>query len=326
MAELQSQTLNNVMLTTYVANAEQVARFVNDSVEELSGSMPDMNKLGISYVSTEDEKKIRLSYDGDEIGGIDASEFVKDGMVSSVSYDEESHVLTIKWNADAGRPDEKIGLSGLADAQYVDDSCEALSSGLTGWVDGQGYLTEHQQLRPVYGGNGQKFGAWSLTIDGEPDTSSYEVLWNGESGYVVWRNYGTEDEANVSSPKGDLDSTTITWTESVDAAYNITATRTENPIIGYTLGDQTDKRLASVNALVTLSSGLTGWVDGRGYLVPEDVKISYDGEERRIVLSSGDAVTSIGCDDFIKDGMISDVYYDEGSHMLSITSKRYSSS
>ena len=69
---------------------------------------------------------------------------------------------------------------------------------------------------------------------------------------------------------------------------------------------------------VALSGALTGWVDGRGYLVPEDVKISYDGEERHIVLSSRNAVTSIDCGNFIKDGMISDVYYDEGSHTLSI--------
>ena len=203
MAELQSQILNNVMLTTYVANADQVARFVNDSVEEIQNGMPDMEKLGISYVSTENEKKILLSYDGAEIGSLDASEFVKDGMVSSVSYDEESRVLAIRWNADAGRPDEEIRLSGLADA----------------YTAGEG-----------------------LSLD------------NGE--------------------------------------FSLTARIPEN---------------------------VSELSNDAGYLVPENVKISYDGEERRIVLSSGNAVTSIDCGDFVKDGMISAVSYDEATHVLTIT-------
>lgn len=69
---------------------------------------------------------------------------------------------------------------------------------------------------------------------------------------------------------------------------------------------------------IALSGTLTGWVEDQGYLVPEDVEISYDSGSRKILLASKGNVTSVDCDDFIKDGMISDVYYDEGSHTLSI--------
>ena len=113
MAELQSQILNNVMLTTRVSNTEQIAQFVEDSIREMAGEVPDMSKLDLAYQSTEEEKKISLSYDGRELGSIDASDFVKDGMISDVSYDEGTHVLTITWNSDGGGKITEINLSGL---------------------------------------------------------------------------------------------------------------------------------------------------------------------------------------------------------------------
>ena len=39
MAELQSQVLNDITLTTSIADADQVKEFVNDSVQELSGKI-----------------------------------------------------------------------------------------------------------------------------------------------------------------------------------------------------------------------------------------------------------------------------------------------
>lgn len=141
-----------------------------------------MSKLGLTYRSTEEEKKIALSYDGTEIGSIDASDFVKDGMISAVSYDEGTHILSILWNSDGDSKVTEINLSGLIDtytagegltcdkgvfsltaeipsktsdlendagfatSSYVDSSCSDLSSTLTGWIDEQGYLTEHQSL------------------------------------------------------------------------------------------------------------------------------------------------------------------------------------
>ena len=67
-----------------------------------------------------------------------------------------------------------------------------------------------------------------------------------------------------------------------------------------------------------LSSDLTGWVEGKGYLSPEDVSISYDESSNNILLASRNSVTSVDCAGFIKDGMISDVVYDENSRVISI--------
>lgn len=42
--------------------------------------------------------------------------------------------------------EDKQPIGDYATSAYIDGSCEALSSGLTGWVDSQGYLTEHQDI------------------------------------------------------------------------------------------------------------------------------------------------------------------------------------
>ena len=47
MAELQSQVLNNIALTTLIADADQVKEFVDDNIRELSGKIG--NKLSAGY-------------------------------------------------------------------------------------------------------------------------------------------------------------------------------------------------------------------------------------------------------------------------------------
>ena len=52
---------------------------------------------------------------GAEIAKIDASEFIKDGMVQSVSFDPDSKKLTITFNTDAGAEPIEVDLTSLVD-------------------------------------------------------------------------------------------------------------------------------------------------------------------------------------------------------------------
>lgn len=75
----------------------------------------EKSKIGLKYDST--EKKIYIGAEGVTGYGtsIDASDFIKDGMISSVSYDKNTHKLTITWNTSAGHDETVIDLSGLVD-------------------------------------------------------------------------------------------------------------------------------------------------------------------------------------------------------------------
>ena len=117
------------------------------------------------------------------------------------------------------------------------------------------FLREHQQLQPIYGGNGQKFtGDWKFyrVVGDNPDVGGVDVTsqvhnktpvytegyWyiddcviDGDTMTSTVGEYGADAEVlyyeAVSDPAG----------ESVSLTYK--AVRAKNPIIGYVLGDQT---------------------------------------------------------------------------------------
>lgn len=69
-------------------------------------------KYGIEYDA--DNKKIKL-VEGGLTTEIDASDFIKDGMLSSVVADQDNNKLTFYWNTAAGIETTEIALSSIAD-------------------------------------------------------------------------------------------------------------------------------------------------------------------------------------------------------------------
>lgn len=70
--------------------------------------------LSMDYDST--AKKIYLKGLNDEVlGTVDATDFIKDGMVDSVVYDNTTHEATITFNTASGKNPIKVGLTGLVD-------------------------------------------------------------------------------------------------------------------------------------------------------------------------------------------------------------------
>jgi hypothetical protein len=100
--------------------------------------------------------------------------------------------------------------------------------------------TADATLTPVYGGNGEKFSVWSFSGSGVDPSVSYSVYISenesSSTGYVATL---SDDIYNLED--AEVQNEDVRQIEFVD--YNIIATRTENPILGYTLGDQTDKPL-----------------------------------------------------------------------------------
>lgn len=70
--------------------------------------------LGLTYDST--AKSIKLTgIGGAEIASIDASDFIKDGMVDNVSFAQDTKMLTITFNTSAGKEAIDVDLSALVD-------------------------------------------------------------------------------------------------------------------------------------------------------------------------------------------------------------------
>lgn len=68
--------------------------------------------VALAYDS--DNKKIKLTgKDGADLGSVDATPFIKDGMLNDVSYDVDTNTLTFKWNTDAGISEDTVVLSDI---------------------------------------------------------------------------------------------------------------------------------------------------------------------------------------------------------------------
>ena len=121
---------------------------------------------GAQYVSA-DQEIIFTDKSGTTVATIDASDFIKDGMVSNVEIVNGN--LVISFNTDAGKENITIPLTDIFNpANYytkteIDNkgylntvqTQSLIDSSLSGyateqWVEGKGYLTQHQSLDNYY--------------------------------------------------------------------------------------------------------------------------------------------------------------------------------
>lgn len=69
---------------------------------------------------------------GDEVASVNATKFVKDGMLDKAEYNKESKVLTLTWNTDAGKEATEIELNDLIDtytgSEHIDVSTDGVIS------------------------------------------------------------------------------------------------------------------------------------------------------------------------------------------------------
>lgn len=85
----------------------------NDSVLALDGTNLT-STIGLSYDS--ENKKIKLTGIGNaEIASIDASDFIKDGMLDTARFDPETKEITLTFNTASGKDPIKINVSSLVD-------------------------------------------------------------------------------------------------------------------------------------------------------------------------------------------------------------------
>lgn len=68
----------------------------------------------VSMSYDEDAKAIKLyGKDNAELGSVDATPFIKDGMLHDVAYDADTNTLTFTWNTDAGTTSDTVVLSDI---------------------------------------------------------------------------------------------------------------------------------------------------------------------------------------------------------------------
>ena len=93
-----------------------VIQLVIDETDKVLSQSEDGLKANVelAYGDKDGKKHIILKgKDGEELSAIDATDFIKDGMIDSVEM--KDNVLTITWNTDAGKEATTIDFSGYID-------------------------------------------------------------------------------------------------------------------------------------------------------------------------------------------------------------------
>ena len=77
------------------------------------------------------------------VASMDLSKFAVDGMVNSVSYDEQTHTITVAWNTEAGITQTEINLSSLIDIYTAGNGIQVEGNVISAKLDpqSQSFLT-----------------------------------------------------------------------------------------------------------------------------------------------------------------------------------------
>lgn len=108
-----SQSAAGLKASVQIPTATVTGVATGDKVLGLNGTLLS-STLNLKYDST--TKKIQLlGIKNAVIAEVDASDFIKDGMVNTVSFDPKSKALTITFNTDSGKETITVDLSSLVD-------------------------------------------------------------------------------------------------------------------------------------------------------------------------------------------------------------------
>lgn len=129
IAEIQgnvtlAQSEAGLTANVVIPDAQVTGVKANDQVLALEGTSLT-STIGLSYDSG--NKKIKLTGIGKaEIASIDASDFIKDGMIDTATFDPETKKIILTFNTDSGKKPIEINVSSL-----VDTYTAKIGSGLT---------------------------------------------------------------------------------------------------------------------------------------------------------------------------------------------------
>lgn len=124
-------TINNTLTTlnNRVTALEQAEVKVSGNLVTTDSSDSKARNINFSAKYWSGSKKIKFyktataptTDNGTEIGSIDATAFIKDGMISNVTFNASTKKLTITFNTDAGKSNIDVDMSALVDVYTADN-------------------------------------------------------------------------------------------------------------------------------------------------------------------------------------------------------------
>lgn len=240
-----------------VATGDKVLRL---SEKKLSST------LNLTYDST--AKKIKLlGIDNAVIAEIDATDFIKDGMVNRVDFDPETKILTITFNTDSGKQAITIDLSSLVDTYTagngitIDNNVVSVKRD----INSEGFLTIGTAGVKLSGVQDEINRAKDAVIGYDADTATSNTV-HGAKKYAdsLAKNYATAtqggraDTALQSITKG-TDSSSYVTTMVGAKSNNSQSIATKVTVQAISTASSTAKGLAEASDVKTYVDALFDW-------------------------------------------------------------------
>lgn len=255
-----SQSAAGLKASVQIPAATVTGVATDDKVLGLTGTKLS-STLNLKYDST--GKKIQLLGIGDAlIAEVNAADFIKDGMVSNVSFDSASKILTITFNTDSGKEAIPVDLSSLVDIYTAGNGIDITKNVVSIKVDPtseEGFLSIGTAGMKISGVQDAIDKAKNAVVGSDTDTATSNTV-HGAKAYAasLASNYATAAQGE----KADTALQSIT--KGTDGSYvtTIVGTKANN--------SQTVATSVTVQAISSASSKAKGLAEA------SDVKAYVD--------------------------------------------------
>lgn len=115
MANLTTKYLDSAGLNALLARIAKLYAYLKQYTDNAVANIDYTEYVTDAEYDSTNAQIIFKNQEGTQVSTIDASAFIKDGMLNAVSYDSSSASLTFSFNTDAGTSDITVDLASLVD-------------------------------------------------------------------------------------------------------------------------------------------------------------------------------------------------------------------
>ena len=259
-----SQSASGLKASVSIPAATVTGVATGDKVLGLSGTKLS-STLNLKYDST--TKKIQLLGIGNAIiAEVNAADFIKDGMVSNVSFDPTSKMLTITFNTDSGKDDVQVDLSSLVDTYTAGNGIDITKNVVSVKKD-----TTSESFLSVSAAGVKLSG-----VQNAIDTAKDAVLGKSTDAATLATVYGVKAYAKTYADSLAKNYATAAQGGKADTALQSIAKGTDGDYVTITVGAKSGNS-QTVATKVTVQAISSASATAKGLAEASDVKTYVDG-------------------------------------------------
>lgn len=271
--------------------------------ESIKTAVDTINGKKVSDVAYDNgNKKIYLTFaDGTRSTGFDASEFVVDGMLDNVSFDDNTNEIKFVWNTSAEKTEIIVPLDKFVDQYTVaDDSISYLS------------ISDDNKIHVIV----DKGNSYSKTLATTEYVESVgQIVYNNARSGATndAKDYTDTEISKVTSKVGTLETSVNNNFETVRNTISSLETKHNTDIenVSNTLNTKIDNNSQLLTERITSNKTAIDKLNG-GKDVPGSVVNKVDTELNRRIIVNGVPITEISIEHAKETSLIKEIRFDDG--------------